>query len=173
MKIILSLRLIADFGLIGLPNAGKSSLLNELTNAEAKIADYAFTTLEPNLGIFEDKCIADIPGLIEGASSGRGLGVAFLKHIEKVGILLHCISSETQDPIRDYQIIRKELKDFKSELADKPEIIILTKTDVADPSHLKDLMNKLSKKNKTVIPVSIHDFQSLKELKDLMLLNNI
>jgi GTP-binding protein len=164
-KLILSLRLIADFGLIGLPNAGKSSLLNEITNAHAKIADYPFTTLEPNLGVFEGKCLADIPGLIEGASMGRGLGVAFLKHIEKVGVLLHCISCETQDSTRDYQTIRKELSAFKKELASKPEIIILTKTDLTDPKHLKELVKELKKKNKKVYTVSIHDFQSLEELK--------
>lgn len=173
-KVILSLRLIADFGLIGLPNAGKSSLLNELTNAEAKIANYPFTTLEPNLGIFEGKCIADIPGLIEGASAGRGLGVGFLKHIEKVGILLHCISCETEDPIKDYLTIRKELSDFKTELAEKPEIIVLTKTDVTDPDHVKELTKELGKSkdiassDKIIITVSIHDFQSLEGLKKVI-----
>ena len=151
-KLVLSLRLIADFGLIGLPNAGKSSLLNELTNAEAKTADYSFTTLEPNLGVIDGKCIADIPGLIEGASAGRGLGVAFLKHIEKVDVLLHCISCETEDPIKDYQTIRKELLNFKKELMDKPEIIILTKTDLVNPNHLKLLLKELNKKNEAPQP---------------------
>lgn len=173
-KVILSLRLIADFGLIGLPNVGKSSLLNELTNAEAKIANYPFTTLEPNLGVFEGKCIADIPGLIEGASAGRGLGVGFLKHIEKVGILLHCISCETEDPIKDYQTIRKELSDFKAELAKKPEIIVLTKTDTQDESHLKELMKILEKRKDVIssdtkiVAVSVHDYQSLEKLKKVI-----
>jgi len=164
-KVILSLRLIADFGLIGLPNAGKSSLLNELTDAEPKIANYPFTTLEPNLGVFEGKCIADIPGLIEGASTGHGLGVAFLKHIEKVRVLLHCISSETEDPIKDYQTIRKELANFNAELTEKPEIIILTKTDTMDVDHLNELKIALGKKT---IAVSIHDFQSLENLKKVI-----
>jgi GTP-binding protein len=167
-KLILSLRLIADFGLIGLPNAGKSSLLNELTNAEAKTADYPFTTLEPNLGVFEGKCIADIPGLIEGASTGRGLGIAFLKHIEKVGVLLHCISCETTDPVKDYQTIRIELSNFKNELIEKPEIVVLTKTDSTSDSHLKELTLVFKKLKKKVISVSIHDFKSIEKLKDLI-----
>jgi GTP-binding protein len=167
-KVILSLRLIADFGLIGLPNAGKSSLLNELTNAEAKIANYPFTTLEPNLGVFEGKCIADIPGLIAGASAGRGLGVAFLKHIEKVGVLLHCISCETDDPVKDYQTIKKELSDFNINLTEKPEIIILTKTDTTDSNHVKELIKEMGKMKKKVITVSIHDFQSLEEIKNVI-----
>jgi GTP-binding protein len=164
-KLVLSLRLIADFGLIGLPNAGKSSLLNELTSAQAKVANYAFTTLEPNLGVFEGKCIADIPGLIEGASSGRGLGVAFLKHIEKVGVLLHCISCETKDAVHDYETVRKELLDFKPELADKSEIIILTKTDMADLKQVKELIRMLKKKNKKVVATSINDWDSIENLK--------
>lgn len=167
-KLLLSLRLIAYFGLIGLPNVGKSSLLNEITNAKAKIANYPFTTLEPNLGVFEGKCLADIPGLIEGASEGKGLGVAFLKHIEKVEILLHCISCETQNALKDYKTVRKELSAFKLELAKKPEIIILTKTDLADPSYVMKLTKELNKGNKKVIPVSIHNYQSLEELKKVI-----
>lgn len=167
-KLILSLRLIADFGLIGLPNAGKSSLLNELTNAEAKTADYPFTTLEPNLGVFEGKCIADIPGLIEGASAGRGLGIAFLKHIEKVGSLLHCISCETTDPINDYQTVRTELSNFNNELAEKPEIIVLTKTDSITANHLKELTAKFKKLKKKIISVSIHDYKSIQMLKEML-----
>jgi len=164
----LSLRLIADFGLIGLPNAGKSSLLNELTNAQAKIANYPFTTLEPNLGVFEGKCIADIPGLIEGASEGKGLGIAFLKHIEKVKVLLHCISCETQNVPKDYKMVRKELSEFKLELTNKPEVVILTKTDLADPGYVMKLTKELNKGNKKVIAVSIHNYQSLEELKKVM-----
>lgn len=167
-KIILSLRLIADFGLIGLPNAGKSSLLNELTNAQVITADYPFTTLEPNLGVFEGKTIADIPGLIERASEGRGLGIAFLKHIEKVTTLLHCISTETKNVLNDYQIIRKELLDFKPELAKKPEIIIITKTDMVDDTTVEKLIKTLNKRVEKIIPVSIHDFQSLEVLKRIL-----
>jgi GTP-binding protein len=168
-KLVLSLRLIADFGLIGLPNAGKSSLLNELTNAKATTADYPFTTLEPNLGVFESKCLADIPGLIEGASKGKGLGISFLKHIEKVSILLHCISCETQDVLKDYRTVRKELNDFKSELTEKPEVIILTKTDIVDSTDVKRLISILKKEVKKIIPISIYDYQSLEELKKVLL----
>lgn len=167
-KIILNLRLIADFGLIGLPNAGKSSLLNELTNAKAQIGSYEFTTLEPNLGVFNDKVLADIPGLIEGASNGKGLGIAFLKHIEKVSVLLHCVSCETQDALEDYKVVRKELGDFKKELVDKPEIVLLTKTDMVEPEVVEKLEKILKKVAKTVMPVSIHDFISLQELKKVL-----
>jgi len=168
-KVILNLKLIADFGLIGLPNAGKSSLLNELTNAKAVTADYPFTTLEPNLGAFKDKIIADIPGLIEGASIGRGLGVSFLKHIEKVSVLLHCLSCETQDVLKDYKTVRKELNDFKPELTRKQELVILTKTDIINPAGLQKLVNKLKKETKNIIPVSIYDYQSLEKLKKVLL----
>jgi len=167
-KLILSLRLIAYFGLIGLPNVGKSSLLNEITNAHANVANYPFTTLEPNLGVFEGKCLADIPGLIEGASVGKGLGIAFLKHIEKVEILLHCISCETQNALKDYKTVRNELSEFNLDLTRKPEVIILTKTDLADPSYVMKLIKELNKLNKKIIPVSIHNFQSLEELKKVI-----
>lgn len=167
-KLILSLRLIADFGLIGLPNAGKSSLLNELTNAKAVTANYPFTTLEPNLGVFEGKTLADIPGLIEGASVGRGLGIAFLKHIEKVSVLIHCISAESKDVTNDYKIVRKELADFKPELIKKPEIVVITKTDTTDPKVVEELTKKLKKEAKKIFSVSIHDFQSLEDLKKVL-----
>ncbi|MDO8515594.1 MAG: GTPase ObgE [bacterium] len=138
-RLKLELKLIADYGLIGLPNAGKSSLLNALTAAQAKVADYPFTTLEPNLGVYNNKIIADIPGLIEGASSGRGLGFRFLKHIEKVKVLLHCVASDSDDPKRDYKIVREELGKYNSELLNKEEIIIRTKSDVCKPTKLKGL----------------------------------
>ncbi|MDD5147317.1 MAG: GTPase ObgE [Candidatus Daviesbacteria bacterium] len=153
----LKLKLIADFGLIGLPNAGKSSFLNEITNANAKIGDYPFTTLEPNLGVLNGKVLADIPGLIEGASEGRGLGYKFLKHIEKVGLLLHCISSESDDPFRDYKIIREELKKFNPELLNKKEIVLLTKSDLKETK-----LKKIGKKE--VIPISIHNWDSIQVL---------
>ncbi|MBI4058623.1 GTPase ObgE [Candidatus Microgenomates bacterium] len=156
-KLKLKLKLIADFGLIGLPNAGKSSLLNELTSAGAKVGDYPFTTLEPNLGVLKGKVLADIPGLIEGASEGKGLGHKFLKHIEKVKLLLHCISSESEDPLRDYKIVRRELAKFNPELLDKREIILMTKSDLAEIK-----LKKIG--NKEVIPISIHNWDSIQNL---------
>ncbi len=153
----LVLKLIADFGLIGLPNAGKSSLLNELTNAKAKVGDYDFTTLSPNLGIYKGKVIADIPGLIEGASSGKGLGIGFLKHIEKVGVILHCIAADSLDPLKDYEIVRDEIKKYNKVLLRKKEIILITKSDLVNKKNLPKIKNS--------IPVSIYDFESLEKLK--------
>lgn len=158
LNLILNLKLIADYGLIGLPNAGKSSLLNELTNSNAKIGNYAFTTLSPNLGVVNNKVIADIPGLIEGASEGKGLGINFLKHIEKVKVLIHCIDATSDDYDRDYKIIREELKKYNKEMLDKKEIILLTKSDLVDKI----------KKFKNAIPVSVYDIESIKKLKNLL-----
>jgi len=162
------LRLIADYGLIGLPSVGKSSLLNELTKAQVKTAAYHFTTLEPNLGALNDKIIADITGLIDGASQGKGLGIKFLKHIEKVPILLHCISADTDSPAKDYQTIIRELKEFDSELLDKREIILLTKTDLVDEQTIAEKQNLLKELSAEVIPVSIHDWDSIQNLKKIL-----
>lgn len=159
------LRLIADYGLIGLPNAGKSSLLNELTAANVKTAAYPFTTLEPNLGVLDDKILADIPGLIEGASDGKGLGIKFLKHIEKTKVLLHCISLESDDVLRDYKTVRAEIEKYSKDLTDKEEIILLTKTDMVDEQKAKSEKRKMEKLKRKVLLVSIHDFDSLMELK--------
>ena len=161
-------RMIADFGLIGLPNAGKSSLLNELTNANVEVADYPFTTLQPNLGVLEHKVIADIPGLIEGASSGKGLGISFLKHIEKVRLLIHCISSESENVVRDYKTIIEELGKYNSKLLDKEQIILLTKSDLVDKKDLEKKIRALKKLRKKILPVSIHDFDSLEKLKKVL-----
>ncbi|MDP4011980.1 MAG: GTPase ObgE [Candidatus Nanoarchaeia archaeon] len=164
LNLTLNLKLIADFGLIGLPNAGKSSLLNELTNSNAKIGNYAFTTLSPNLGVVNGlpaqagKIIADIPGLIEGASEGKGLGVNFLKHIEKVKVLLHCIDATSLDYENDYKVIRNELGKYNKELLKKKEIILLCKSDL-----VKNVV-----KYKNSIAVSIHDLDSINRLKKLL-----
>lgn len=155
-RLKLNLKLIADFGLVGLPNAGKSSLLNALTAANAKIGDYPFTTLEPNLGVFKGKIIADIPGLIEGASEGKGLGVRFLKHIEKVKVILHCVVADSQNPEKDYETVREELGKYNPELLNKKEIIIRTKSDICKPKNLKGII------------VSVLDDKSLEELKKLL-----
>ncbi len=167
-ELVLSLKLIADFGLIGLPNAGKTSLLNELTGAHERTANYSFTTLSPALGVFNRKVIADIPGLIEGASKGRGLGIGFLKHIEKVKVLLHCISCESEDILKDYQTVRKELFSFNPNLEHKKEIILLTKTDLVENKTIEKATELLRKKNETILPVSINNWESLEALKEML-----
>ena len=162
----IELRLVVEAGLIGLPNAGKSSLLNVLTNAQAKIGAYQFTTLEPNLGDFYGYILADIPGLIEGASEGRGLGHKFLRHIQRTKILFHCISAENEKIGAVYKTIRHELESYDAELAKKPETIILTKTDVTDAAGLKKQIAALKKVTKSkILTVSVYDDASIKELK--------
>lgn len=169
----ITLKLIADFGLIGLPNAGKSSLLNELTLANAKTADYPFTTLEPNLGVLDGKILADVPGLIEGASEGKGLGTRFLKHIEKVGKLLHCVSAETPDVIHAYKTVRNELEKHNPMLVEKDEIILLTKSDLIEEKDLKEKLKILKKLNHNIIPVSIHNYDQMEQLKAKLLVTFI
>ncbi len=163
-----NLKLIADFGLIGLPNAGKSSLLNELTAANVKVGDYPFTTLEPNLGVLDGKVLADIPGLIEGASSGKGLGIKFLKHIERVKLLIHCVSSESEDILRDYEIVRDELKNFDPKMLKKKEIVVLTKADILSGEDLKRKLANLKKLSPKAMALSIYDLDSLEKLISLL-----
>jgi len=164
----LELKFIADVGFIGLPNVGKSSLLNEFTNAKSKVRNYSFTTLEPNLGVYYDLILADIPGLIEGASSGKGLGVRFLRHIERTTFLFHFISSDSQDPIQDYKIVRKELESYNKELLDKPEYIFLSKADLASDDEIKKISKNLKKINLSAVPVSVLDEDSLKSVKRIL-----
>ena len=166
INIFIQLKLIADIGLVGLPNAGKTSLLNELTPAHAKVADYPFTTLEPNLGVTKGgRIIADIPGLIEGASTGKGLGFKFLKHIERTQIIVHCLACDSPNPLADYKKIRTELENYSSILVSKPEIIVLTKSDLLD--NPKDIA-KLKKLTKATLATSIIDPDSIKKLNDLI-----
>lgn len=164
----LELKLIADVGLIGLPNAGKSSLLNELTRANSKVANYPFTTLEPGLGAYYELILADIPGIIEGASGGKGLGLKFLRHIERTKILFHLISTESENIARDYKIIRNELKTYSHTLAEKQEYLFLTKTDLIAPAELKKKLTILKKLNKKALAFSIHDWNSLEEIKKIL-----
>ncbi len=163
---LIELELVADAGLVGFPNAGKSSLLNVLTNAEAKVGAYAFTTLEPNLGSMEGYILADIPGLIEGAAEGKGLGVKFLRHIKRTKIIIHCISLESEDISKSYEVIRNELAAFNPILADKQEILILTKTDMVTPEDVKKKIKEAKKLNKNIFTVSVLDDASVKDLKD-------
>lgn len=164
----LELKLIADVGIIGLPNAGKSSLINELTKAKSKVANYPFTTLEPNLGAYYELILADIPGLIEGASGGKGLGVKFLRHIERTKILFHLISAESENPVKDYKIIRNELKNYSKELIKKTEYIFLSKSDTMPAEQTKKKITALKKINKNVFPISVYDWDSLEKVKEIL-----
>ena len=164
----IELRLIADVGLVGLPNAGKSTLLNELTAAKSRIANYAFTTLEPHLGSYYGVILADIPGIIEGASGGKGLGVKFLKHIERTRTLFHLIAADSDDVVRDYKVIHKELETYNPELTKKTEHVFLTKTDSATPEEVKEKQAALKKAGIKAIPISVLDPESLQEVKKIL-----
>ncbi len=162
----LELKLVVDLGLVGLPNAGKSSLLNSLTSARAKVGSYQFTTIAPNLGDLYGFVIADIPGLIEGASEGKGLGYNFLRHISRTKAIMHCVSAENTKPVEDYNMVRDELKKYDKGMLDKMEIILITKTDTIDPKDLKKMVTAFKKKSDHVLTVSILDDASVKELSD-------
>lgn len=164
------LRFIAEAGFIGLPSAGKSSLVNALTGSQAKVAAYHFTTLEPHLGVLYGHILADIPGLIENAHKGKGLGDKFLRHIARTKMLVHCISLESDDIRRDYDIIRSELTNHDEALAAKNELIVLTKTDVTDEEGIAAAENELRKHvgEAEILTVSIYDDESLKLLSDTL-----
>ncbi len=167
-NIKLELKLIADVGFVGLPNVGKSTLLNTLTNAKAKTANYPFTTLEPNLGAYYELILADIPGIIEGASDGKGLGYKFLRHIERTKTIFHFLSAESDDIAKDYKVIKKELELYNPELIKKPEYLLLTKTDTVDEKTLKTLLTQTKKINKNAFPISVYDEKSLEPLKKVL-----
>lgn len=158
------LSLIADAGLTGLPNAGKSSLLNSLTNAQAKVASYAFTTLDPNLGMIHGYILADIPGLIEGASEGKGLGHKFLRHVKRTTMLVHLVSLENEDAVKAYLMVRRELEKYGSGLETKKEVLILSKTDLATEAEIATVKKTLKKYNPDILEVSILDDESIKRL---------
>lgn len=164
-RVRLELKLIADVGLLGYPNVGKSSLLNELTRAQSKVANYQFTTLEPHLGTYYDLVLADVPGIIEGASEGKGLGIKFLKHIERTRTLFHLIAADSANPLEDYKIIRGELGAYNKELLEKPEYVFISKSDVVSPAELKKIVTALKKKNKHTYPLSILDDAQMKQVK--------
>ena len=164
----LQLKMIADIGFVGLPNLGKSSLLNELTNASVKVANYQFTTLEPNLGVYYSLILADIPGLIEGASEGKGLGIKFLKHVERTKILFHFLAADSENILTDYKTIRAELAAYNPALLEKPEYILISRSDTVDESQLKKLLSKAKKLSKHVMPISIHNWDQLQKVKELL-----
>ncbi len=154
-KLVLELKLVADVGLVGLPNAGKSTLLSVISNAKPEIADYPFTTLTPNLGVVDfDKqgfLVADIPGLIEGASDGKGLGDEFLRHVERTAVVLHLIDIHSADIAKDYKTIQNELKSYDVDLTSKPQIVVLTKVEGMKPSEIASATKKLKKLTKNPI----------------------
>ena len=166
----LQLKTIADIGIIGLPNAGKSSLLAAITNANPKIANYQFTTLNPNLGVasYDDKeiTIADIPGLIEGAHQGTGLGIQFLKHIERCKSLLHLIDITNENLVQSYNQVKNELQKYSSELTKKKELVVLNKIDLIDKNIVKNIVTDFSKDKKCeVLTLSTLEKNSVSKIK--------
>jgi GTPase len=169
----IELKLIADVGLVGLPNAGKSTLLSMLSAANPKIASYPFTTLEPQLGVLQHKfykpcIIADIPGLVEGAHNGVGLGHKFLRHIERTSILLHVIDVADQDVLENYEIIANELRLYKEELASRIQILVLNKCDLVGEADLKELENHFQESGQNVITVSGLTGERIDILKEIV-----
>jgi len=171
----IELKLLADVGLIGLPNAGKSTLLSRLSAANPKVAAYPFTTLEPQLGVLQFKyrepcIIADIPGLIEGAHQGIGLGHRFLKHIERTSILLHIVdsSAEGDQPVADFRILEKELEAYNSELLGRRYVIILNKIDLVDTERVQELQDRFAREGLATVAISAQTGEGLPELRELL-----
>lgn len=163
----IELSLIVDVGIIGLPNAGKSTLLNALTHATAKVGSYPFTTLEPHLGDLHGCILADIPGLIEGASEGKGLGHKFLRHITRTKMIMHCVSLENENPLETYNLVRAELSKFDTALLAKDEWIVLTKTDLVTKEKCAEVQKLFTKaKHTNVFLVSAEAGEGIKELGD-------
>ena len=169
----LELKLIADVGLVGFPNAGKSTLISVISAAKPKIADYPFTTLEPNLGVvdigdYKTFVVADIPGLIEGASTGAGLGDRFLRHVERTKLILHLVdvsSASGRDPVEDYEIINRELANYNKELGERPQVVVATKIDALDdPGRLDRLRKQAKKDRKPFLEISSVTNQGIREL---------
>ncbi len=170
-EFLIELELLVDLGFVGLPSAGKSTLLNTLTSANAKTGAYPFTTLEPSLGVLNNFILADIPGLIEGASDGKGLGHKFLKHIKRTKAIAHLVSFEYEDMFAEYEKIRKELEKYSTALIEKKEVIILTKTDLVEERKVLEIQKKFEEKYKKPVFVvsAINDLQ-IKKLKENLLL---
>jgi len=163
----IELKLPVDAGFVGLPNAGKSSLVNELTNAKSDVGAYEFTTLSPHLGDLYGFVLADIPGLIKGAAEGKGLGHTFLRHVSRTKLLVHCVSLENENVVEAYQTIRGELVAHNEALEEKPELIVLTKTDTVDEASLAAAKDALESESEAVIyTTSILDDDSLKVFQD-------
>lgn len=165
IKGYMELKLNADVAFIGFPNAGKSSMLNALSNSTVKVAPYPFTTLEPHLAVAGNIVLLDLPGLIEGTTEGKGLGTRFMKHVDNTKLIAHFISLESEDVVSDYKAIRKELEDINPELAKKEEVIILTKTDLYNAEIVKEKKKELEHFCKTIEVASIYDYDSLRDLQ--------
>jgi GTP-binding protein len=169
----LELKLLADVGLVGFPNAGKSTLISRISAAKPKIADYPFTTLIPNLGLvryaeYQSFVVADMPGLIEGAHEGKGLGIEFLQHIERTRVLVFLIESTSDRPEKEYKVLLNELRSFNSELTKKPRIVALTKMDIADEDHRQNAGRVSFRKDDPVIPISSVTGEGLETLVGAM-----
>ena len=172
MTVIMELKLLADVGLVGFPNAGKSTLLSSLSSAKPKIADYPFTTMEPSLGIVpyrngQSFVMADIPGIIEGASQGRGLGLRFLRHIERNSLLLFMVPADTDDIKKEYEVLLNELATFNPEMLDKQRVLAVTKSDLID-EELKEMLSENLPEDIPVVFISAATGDGIQELKDVL-----
>ena len=170
--IVIELKVLADVGLVGFPNAGKSTFLSVVSAAKPEIADYPFTTLVPNLGIVKYRddqsfCIADIPGIIEGASEGKGLGLRFLRHIERNSLLLFMVSCEQLDIDHEYQILLEELRRYNPELLDKQRVLAVTKSDIIDETMMQQLQEHLPKDIETIFISAVTGY-NIQQLKDIL-----
>jgi len=164
----IELSLVVDVGFIGLPNAGKSTLLNMFTNATSAVGAYPFTTTVPHLGDLFGYILADIPGLVEGAAAGKGLGHTFLRHVTRTKMLLHLVALDTENPVHDYEVVRKELSAFDKALEEKEEWIILTKKDLVNEGDIDTIKNSIDKYEKRVFVIAQNDPESLKILQDAL-----
>lgn len=174
LSAIIELKVLADVGLVGFPNAGKSTLLSVVTAAKPEIAPYEFTTLVPNLGMVRHRdnhsfCIADIPGIIEGAAEGKGIGLRFLRHIERNSVLLFMVPADAEDHVRAYEILLDELRRYNPELVDKERVVAISKTDLVTEEDLEKALNNMRKAGiKDVIAFSSHTQKGIQELKDTL-----
>jgi len=168
---LVELKLIADAGLIGLPNAGKSTLLNTISNARARVGSYPFTTLSPNLGTYAGYVIADIPGLIEGAHNGKGLGHMFLRHVSRTRLLVHCISLDQDTVVESYNTVRTELSSYSEQLAALPEMIVITKSDTRTPDEVRAVVQMFEERTHQTVALvmSAYDLDSIGTFSNLLL----